>query len=156
MNAKEFYKQKTNHTLEEDCGVRLTGKELFELMEEYLQPLEQSESKTAIMTAKEFLFSKYPLVSPDWFNDNELTQEMIKMMEQYLEYAQQPQKVEQEEEKPTDEEIMKFVNEVRYKKLRGIGNMSTHRMTLGEIEWKELCFELGKAMRDNPEQIKSK
>lgn len=34
-------------------------------------------------TAKEFLFSKYPLVSPEWFNDNELTQEMIKMMESY-------------------------------------------------------------------------
>ena len=59
---------------------------------------EQKKSKSVWMTAKEFLFSKYPLVSPDWFNDNELTQEMIKMMEQYLEYAQQPQKVEQEEE----------------------------------------------------------
>ena len=35
MNAKEFYKEKTSHELNDDCGVRLTGKELFELMEEY-------------------------------------------------------------------------------------------------------------------------
>ena len=34
-------------------------------------------------TAKDFLFSKYPLVSPEWFDDNELTKEMIMMMEQY-------------------------------------------------------------------------
>ena len=38
------------------------------------------------MTAKEFLFSKYPLVSPEWFDDNELTQEMIKMMDEYSSY----------------------------------------------------------------------
>lgn len=38
------------------------------------------------MKAKDFLFSKYPLVSPEWFNENELTQEMIKMMEEYLAY----------------------------------------------------------------------
>jgi len=49
---------------------------------------EQKKSKSVWMTAKEFLFSKYPLVSLEWFNDNELTQEMIRMMEQYLEYAQ--------------------------------------------------------------------
>ena len=35
MNAKEFYKEKTSHTLNDDCGARLTGKELFQLMEEY-------------------------------------------------------------------------------------------------------------------------
>jgi len=37
MKANEFYKQKTKHDLKENCGVRLTGKELFELMEEYAQ-----------------------------------------------------------------------------------------------------------------------
>lgn len=36
--------------------------------------------------AKEFLFSKYPNVSPEWFDDNELTQEMIKMMEEYHQF----------------------------------------------------------------------
>jgi hypothetical protein len=35
MNAKEFYKQKTNHDLKENYGVRLTGEELFDLMEEF-------------------------------------------------------------------------------------------------------------------------
>jgi hypothetical protein len=34
-------------------------------------------------TAKDFLFSKYPNVSPEWFDDNELTQEMLMMMEEY-------------------------------------------------------------------------
>ena len=34
-------------------------------------------------SAEEFLFSKYPLVSKEWFKDNELTQEIISMMEQY-------------------------------------------------------------------------
>jgi hypothetical protein len=37
MNAKEFYTQKTKHALQEDEGVRLTGEELFVLMEEYAQ-----------------------------------------------------------------------------------------------------------------------
>ena len=35
MRASEFYKQKTNHDLKENRGVRLTGKELFDLMEQY-------------------------------------------------------------------------------------------------------------------------
>ena len=38
------------------------------------------------MTAREYLFSKYPLVSSQWFDDNELTQEMIKMMDEYFTY----------------------------------------------------------------------
>lgn len=52
------------------------------------------------MTAEEFLFSKYPLVSPEWFDDNKLTQEMIKMMEEYAEKVI-------EERMPTEEEIKK-------------------------------------------------
>lgn len=39
--------------------------------------------KNKKMTAKEYLFSKYPNVSPEWFDEAELTQEMIKMMESY-------------------------------------------------------------------------
>ena len=35
------------------------------------------------MTAEEFLLSKYTLVSKEWFNDDELTQEMITMMEAF-------------------------------------------------------------------------
>lgn len=35
MKAKEFYKQKTKHDLKDNCGTRLTGKELFDLMQEY-------------------------------------------------------------------------------------------------------------------------
>jgi len=41
------------------------------------------------MTAKEFLYSKYPLVKPEWFDDNEMAQEMIKMMKEYREYSAQ-------------------------------------------------------------------
>lgn len=35
LKASDFYKQKTKHDLKEDCGVRLTGEELFNLMEEF-------------------------------------------------------------------------------------------------------------------------
>ena len=35
MKGKEFYKQKTKHDLKDNCGTRLTGKELFDLMQEY-------------------------------------------------------------------------------------------------------------------------
>ena len=45
--------------------------------------LAQMTRKNKKMTAKEYLFSKYPNVSPEWFDENELTQEMIKMMESY-------------------------------------------------------------------------
>lgn len=40
-------------------------------------------------TAKEYLFSKYPNVSSEWFDDNELMKEMIVMMEEYYKYASQ-------------------------------------------------------------------
>lgn len=36
MNAQEFYINKTHHKLEENCGVRLTGSELFELMNQFV------------------------------------------------------------------------------------------------------------------------
>jgi hypothetical protein len=64
------------------------------------------------------------------------------MMEQYLEYAQQPQKVEQEEEKPTDEEIEKWADE-----------------NYGGLLWdQERTYVIlgAKAMRDNPKAFKSK
>jgi predicted ATP-binding protein involved in virulence len=35
MDAKTFYREKTHHDLKENCGVMLTGEELFTLMEEY-------------------------------------------------------------------------------------------------------------------------
>jgi len=52
MNAKEFYKEKTSHELNDDCGVRLTGKELFELMEEYAntKQVESREGKETVKT----------------------------------------------------------------------------------------------------------
>ena len=53
-------------------------------------------------------------------------------------YAQQPQKVEQEEEKPTDEEIEKWAS-----------NIST------ELAPRVLLIMAAKAMRDNPKQFKS-
>jgi hypothetical protein len=35
MTAQEFYKQKTKHNLKKDCGIRMTGEELFDLMTEF-------------------------------------------------------------------------------------------------------------------------
>jgi hypothetical protein len=35
MTAQEFYKQKTKHDLKKDCGIRITGEELFDLMTEF-------------------------------------------------------------------------------------------------------------------------
>jgi hypothetical protein len=36
MNAYEFYKYKTKHDLKENCGVRLTGEELFTIMNQFV------------------------------------------------------------------------------------------------------------------------
>lgn len=58
------------------------------------------------MNAKEYLFSKYPLVSPEWFNDNELTKEMITIMEEYHLFKQK-------EEMPVIPEESKEMNVMR-------------------------------------------
>jgi hypothetical protein len=69
MNPYEFYKFKTNHDLKEDCGVRMTGSELFTLMNQYAahskgialeSSVEQTkESKTAEEDKFTNLFKKF-------------------------------------------------------------------------------------------------
>jgi len=69
MNASIFYKQKTKHDLKDNCGVRLTGKELFDLMEEYAAQKMPSEEKLR-ETAKRFEENVYEdMMSPKsiWF-----------------------------------------------------------------------------------------
>ena len=51
MKAKDFYKQKMHHDLQENCGARLTGEELFNLMEEYAS---QALSKVILPTKDMF------------------------------------------------------------------------------------------------------
>jgi hypothetical protein len=74
MNAKEFYTLKKKHNLTEDCGVRLTGEELFELMEEYASQFHQpKEVKTAEdWSTKANDYTNYFMQTRD------LTDEMIK------------------------------------------------------------------------------
>lgn len=63
--------------------------------------------------AEDYLFSKYPLVSPEWFKENELTQEMITMMAEYaIHYHQKKRQqelivesFERENQQITDEDI---------------------------------------------------
>jgi len=43
-----------------------------------------------------------------------------------------------------DEEIEKEIFTERHKVLKGHGNMSTQRITLGEIEWERLCIRIAK------------
>jgi hypothetical protein len=82
-------------------------------------------------TAKEYLLSKYPNISPDWFDDNELTQEMIQMMQEYAEeYHSEKMKEEEIEEKPMLCDVS------------GCKNISDN----GGIYWKEtgywrLCYD---------------
>jgi hypothetical protein len=82
----------------------------------YLQPIEQSESKTAIKTAEEIL--KKHLINTDWGDTNDLEREMndnkdqvnaiVRAME---EYRQQPG--------VTDEEIEKYFTSQHYDNKNG-------------------------------------
>jgi len=53
----------------------------------------------------------------------------------------------------TDEDIAKHVGNRRGELLRGAGTMSTQRVTLGEIEWIELCIEVARWVRDRKPSI---
>lgn len=54
MNAQEFYRQKTKHNLKKNCGVRLTGEELFDLMIEFAS-LSQSQKDSIITKQTEII-----------------------------------------------------------------------------------------------------
>lgn len=148
----------------------------------YLLPIEQEPPKE-VKSAEDFLFSKYPFVSKEWFKDNELHQEQIKLMEEYAsqfttqrqvtaksgrKYRSIPDDVDIEtwdnmtvaerlhykglivERQATDEEIYELIKDVREQKLNGKGKglMGIGRITLGEIEWMDLCLYVAKAIRD--------
>jgi len=79
------------------------GKTYMREIRWYLQPIEQKESKGA-----EEIWEKHYKASCLLGRTQSDSKAIVAAME---EYRQPPQKVEQEEEKPTDEEIEKFVKD---------------------------------------------
>ena len=66
MNAKDFYKYKTKHDLRLDYGVRLTGEELFNLMEQFAsQKPDREELKDAFSAGENYKASKLGIGSED-------------------------------------------------------------------------------------------
>lgn len=53
MKANEFYRYKINHDLKDNYGIRLTGEELFELMEDFASQCLQKQTEKKVLSAEE-------------------------------------------------------------------------------------------------------